>query len=290
MSSQRVNEGVVGTVSMAVEGDGMASTALAGGPREGALYVKSLEKGLRVLYAFRQGGTSLGLGEIAERTGLHPSAAQRFIHTLCRLGYLSRDARTRRYSVAPKLLDFSFIYLCADRLAEVATPHMIDLGKQCDEAVNLSQLDGAEIISIVRMPRRGVRTAAVVGSRRPAFCTSAGRVLLADLPNERTREIIATSERSPLTPTTHTEVDTIMRHIEAARSDGFAIVDEEFVIGEISVAAAIFDDSGAATAALNIPVPTARWSVDDARARLAPAVVLAARAISRANGSPDAFD
>src|SRR5262245_2729419 len=97
------------------------------------LFIASLEKGLRVLYAFKDHPRSLGLTEIAEATGLGVSAAQRFVHTWQALGYLRKDPRSRRYTLAPKLLDFSFMYQRASGLAEIAMPHLIILGDECQE-------------------------------------------------------------------------------------------------------------------------------------------------------------
>lgn len=259
--------------------------------RTDALYVGSLEKGFRVLYAFAQDGSSLGLSEIAERTGFHMSMVQRFTHTLCLLGFLAKDEASRRYRLAPKMMDFSFLYLRADALCELAAPYMLELGENCDETINLSQLDGFETISIARMPRRGVRSLApVVGARRPAFCTSSGRVLLAYLPVDDASNIVDGADRTPLTPKTITKPDAVMKHVVAARTAGYSIVEEEFVSGEISVAAPIFDVSGRAVAAINAPVPTTRWSVDTVTKTLVPLLKETARAVSRAKGAAVAYD
>ncbi len=259
--------------------------------RRDALFVNSLEKGLRVLYAFGKTGRSLGLTEIARETGLNVSAAQRFVHTLGSLGYLRKDERSRRYRLTAKLLDFSFAYLRADTLAEPAMPHLVDLGEQCGETVNLSQLDGVDIVCVTRIPRRGVRTTTgVVGARRPAFCTSSGRAMLAYLQEEEAIRIIAESDRTPLTPKTITDPGAVLERVAKARSMGYSVVDEEFVAGEISVAAPILDYSGTSVAAINLPVPTNRWSLEAVHARLAPMVIRTARAISRAKGAAAGYD
>ena len=55
------------------------------------LFVESVEKAFKVLEAFRSDKVDLSLVEIISRTGLNKSAAQRFTHTLHRLGYLKKD-------------------------------------------------------------------------------------------------------------------------------------------------------------------------------------------------------
>ena len=56
---------------------------------EDALFVQSLARGMSVLEAFRDADGALSLGQIATRTGLTRSAAQRLVHTFRKLGYLT---------------------------------------------------------------------------------------------------------------------------------------------------------------------------------------------------------
>ena len=93
-----------------------------------ALYVGSLEKGFRVLAAFSEDFPALGVTEIALRTGLDKSAAQRFSNTLHQLGFLEKDTATRRYRPARKLMEMAYTYLrhsalgAATRVLGVAQP------------------------------------------------------------------------------------------------------------------------------------------------------------------------
>ncbi len=152
-------------------------------------------------------------------------------------------------------------------------------------------MEGTDTICISRMPRRGVRNpSGVVGARRPAFCTSSGRVMLACLPEHEAVRLVEESDRTALTPKTVTGRDEILDCLAHVQSSGYSIVEEEFLIGEISVAAPILDYSGRPAGAINIPVSSARWSTEAVRERLAPMVIQIARAISRTKGAAKAFD
>jgi IclR family transcriptional regulator, pca regulon regulatory protein len=254
------------------------------------LFIASLEKALRVLYAFRDRPRSLSLTDIAAATGLGMSAAQRFVHTWQTLGYLRKDPRSRRYALAPKLLDFSFMYQRASGLAEIAMPHLIILGDECQETVNLMEPDGPDLLYVVRLPRHEIRyPSAVMGARVPAFCTSGGRAILAHVSDEEVELILDLSDLTPRTPLTATNRQLIRARIAEARRLGYAVVDQEGLLGEISVAAPILDDVGRPIAAVSIPVPTTRWSVEQVHEQLAPRVLATARTISRACGSGKAF-
>lgn len=249
------------------------------------LFVQSIEKGLHVLYAFRAAQRTLGLTDIAAATGFGMSAVQRFVHTWQRLGYLQREPRSRRYRLAPKLMDFSFMYQRACGLVEIAMPYLVSLGNACQENINLMELDATDVIYSLRLPRQEIRYAAgIVGARLPAFCTSAGRVILAHLPQEEVRDIIQASPLTPRTPHTLTDRRVITERLAEAKRRGYSIIDQEMLVGEISVAAPILDYAGTAIAAVSVPVSTTQWSVKSVEKNLAPHVVEAARAISRACG------
>ena len=254
------------------------------------LFIASLEKGLRILYAFKDHPRSLGLTEIAAATGMNVSAAQRFIHTWQTLGYLRKDPHSRRYTLAPKLLDFSFMYQRASGLAEIAMPHLIILGDECQETVNLIEPDGPDLLYVVRLPRHEIRyPSGIVGARVAAFCASGGRAILSHLSAEEVERILDRSDLTSRTPLTVTDRHLLLECLAEARRLGYAVVDQEGLIGEISVAAPILDYTGRPIASVSIPVPTTRWSVEQVHERLAPRVLATARTISRACGSGRAF-
>jgi len=246
------------------------------------LFVGSLDKALRVLEAFDGDRRDLGITEIAVATGMTKSAAQRFVHSLTRLGLLQRDPETRRYSPGRRLLDLGFLYLRHDSLAELAAPFLIDASERCGERVNLSEFDGHDIVYVFRVPTRMMAYVnSVVGRRLPAFCTSGGRIALAALPEEEARRIVETSDRQPLTPETITDVEAVMERIAEARRLGYAFSAGEILVGELAIAAAVFDNRGRPAGAVHISVSAAQWSEETVRRQLGPLVLETARAISR---------
>jgi PcaR/PcaU/PobR family beta-ketoadipate pathway transcriptional regulator len=267
---------------------GFEGVTVASGSSE-RLFVRSLAKGLRVLRVFDEARRTMRLSEIAAAAGLDKSAAQRCVFTLAALGYLRQDPRTRQYGPSPRLLEFGFAYLRADELVGRATPHLMAANRRIEETVNLTEPDGTEVVYVARVPsRHAVSVDIVLGTRLPIYCTAPGRALLAHLPEAEARDVLARSRRIALTPNTLTDPGAILERLARARHDGFALADQEVYIGDISVAAAVFDYSGRPVAAVNIAVPTSRWTVAECVARLAPEAVATARAISRERGAEDA--
>ena len=56
-----------------------------------------------------------------------------------------------------------------------------------------------------------------IGERQPAYCTSGGRAILSQLPNDVVIDILERSDRRKITPKTITDIDMILKELEIAR-------------------------------------------------------------------------
>ncbi|VVE89150.1 IclR family transcriptional regulator [Pandoraea bronchicola] len=247
-----------------------------------SLFVGSTEKTFQVLHAFDGPARYMTLGDIAKAAGLDRSATQRLVHTLEVLGYLFRVPETRTYGLTTKVLQFSYNYIRANDLVEKAAPYLLDIFRRVGETTNLQELDGHEIVYVARFPGQHlVNIGIVVGARLPAMFTASGIAILSRLPEARVREILANTSLEPMTPYTVTDEKKLLERIQMAARRGYAIVESETVMGDISVAAPITDHDGHAVAAINISVPTSRWTRERVEAELASHVQVAATSISK---------
>jgi DNA-binding IclR family transcriptional regulator len=142
--------------------------------------------------------------------------------------------------------------------------------------------DGLEVMYVVRRtPDWGASVSNIrVGSRLPAHASVMGRIILAALPPDavermyRDAPMPASTPHTPVTPRQLAELLARDRAAGVAWSDGF------FEAGISSVAAAVFDATGAPVAALNVSGHTALFEGQERRDRIAHAVRAAAEEIS----------
>ena len=247
-----------------------------------SLFVGSVDKAFRVLEAFRDRREPLGLSEIAAAAGLSKSAAQRFAHTLERLGYLEKDPRTRSLRPSLRVLSLGTGYLRAEPLVERATPLAIQAADRCGERVNVSVVDGEDLVYVIRIPRRVTSPeATMVGRRLPMPLLAGGRAILSTWPAAEAEALVRRARFVPCTPRTVTDPERILARIAAARACGFDVNDEEVLHGDIVVAAPVRDRAGRGVAAVHIAVSTVEWSAARAAERLAPLAIETANAISQ---------
>ncbi len=250
------------------------------------LFVNSVEKGFRILEAFRKGQREhglrdLSLKDISELSGLDKSAVQRFTNTFVVLGYLEKDPHSRRYSPANRLVDFYYTYLISNRIAEIAMPRLIEASKVYDTTVNLCELSGADLLYIVRIPHeKSAYRATVSGRRIPAFYSAGGMAILSGRPEEEAEAVLDASSFEPATKWTITDRKKIDDRLEAARKNGYDIGVQQSLPYEISTAAPVLNNDGRAIAAIQIPVYMPRWSHDEVVEKIVPLAIDTARLIS----------
>jgi len=257
-------------------------------PARNSDFVQSLDRGLAVIRAFGPDRERLSLSEVARATGLTRAAARRFLLTLVKLGYVRNDGR--EFSLRPRVLELGYAYLSGLALPEVAAPHMEELVARLHESSSISVLDGLQIVYVVRVPTKRIMTVAIsVGTRFPAYATSMGRVLLADLPGDALERYLADAAFERLTAHTVTKPDTLRSIVREVAAQGYAIVDQELEEGLRAVAAPIRGAADVGTAAINVSAHASRVSMAAMRGQILPALLETARQIEadlQAQSSP----
>ncbi len=82
--------------------------------------------------------------------------------------------------------------------------------------------------------------------------------MLAFLAADSAEAILKRSTRRSFTEHTKTDLQQIRQEIKAARAQGFCVAVQEIYLGEISIAAPVFDMARQPVGALNIPLPQLR--------------------------------
>ncbi len=226
-------------------------------------------KGIAVIEAFGNGRKPMTIAEVARIAGLDRASTRRCVFTLVAGGYARCDGRV--YELTPKILRLGSSYLSAS-LPKLIRPSLERLADQFPEvSCSASVLDGDEIIYIARAAHhRLIGIGLHVGSRMPTYCTAMGRVLLAALPQEKARAILAGSERRALTERTLTQIDDLLAELETVRRNGYSIIFQEVDYGACGIAVPVLNISGNVVAAMNIAMQASPEAVAYMKTELLP--------------------
>ena len=144
----------------------------------------------------------------------------------------------------------------------------------------LAQTDIMYLYNLESAQAIGIRS--YIGARKPAFCTSEGRVLLAYAEPARL-ELVLQSGLTARTAKTDTDARALVALLDEVRRNGYATDDEESEEGMRGLAAPIRDISGNVIAAVGLAGPIQRITKKDLRA-FVPQVVATADAVSQRLG------
>jgi DNA-binding IclR family transcriptional regulator len=243
---------------------------------------KTAVKVLRLLEYLALADRPQGVTELASALGLSKSSVHRPLTTLERLGYVTRDNETERYTASLKLWEIGSYVLARLDLKRVAAAPMAELAASTGETVHLSVLDGVDVVHIDKIEcQHPIRHYSRVGGRVPAHCIATGKAMLAFQPDALVEAVAA--RLTPATPETIVDRDQLLAELAQIRRTGIAISRGGWQQGVDGIASPIRDAAGTVAAGIGISGPTIRLRSRE-RARYAPLVAEAAAKISRALG------
>jgi IclR family transcriptional regulator, acetate operon repressor len=241
----------------------------------GAEGVQSLERAFLLLELMAEAEGEVALSRLAERSGMPLSSIHRLVRTLVARGYV-RQMPSRRYVLGPRLIHLG--EKASRTLGAFARPHLSRLVDAVGETANLALLDGDHVVYVAQVPsRHSMRMFTEVGRRVHLHCTGVGKVLLAGLPEDEARALLARTGMPARTPRTVTDPEALLAELARVAADGCAVDDGEQEAGVRCVAVRVPLD--VPSAAVSVSGPEGRLPLD-AVPRLVPKLRDAAAAIA----------
>ncbi|GLI26947.1 transcriptional regulator [Agromyces rhizosphaerae] len=235
-----------------------------------------LDRAFRLLDAFSDERPILTVTELSEATGIPLSSAFRLAQHLARRGALERQP-SGGYMIGLRMLEYAALAPRGHGLRAIALPYMEELHRATRQHVQLAVREKDEAVIIERLSAKDAGAVLYYpGGRAPLHGTGVGLVLLAHSRPEflaayLQQELFLEPEHVPLPASELSET------LGAVRRTGLASMSRTLPSAATSIAAPIFDRTGACVAAMS--VLGADGSVD--ATRLEPALLALTRVISR---------
>jgi IclR family pca regulon transcriptional regulator len=261
-----------------------SGAAGAGADPSGKNLVRSLAKGFAVLRAFTAEAPELTLAEVARAAGLDNATAFRMLNTLVQLGLVARVPGARRFRLTLACLDLGFNAIARSDLRALARPLLRGLVGERIEAASVGVLDGASVVYVERI-QAGVARLGVdvrIGSRVPVHSSAIGQAILAFMPETVQLAVLEAAPRERLTDRTLTDLPALLGRLATVRAAGFAVSDQETVMGLRVLAAPVRDADGVPVAGLSVATPSFALTLEEFVAAAEAPVCAAAAALSRA--------
>jgi IclR family pca regulon transcriptional regulator len=243
-------------------------------------FMTSLARGLLVIQAFSERNLHLSISQLSKRTGLSRASVRRCLHTLSKLGFAGTDDQ-RSFYLRPRVLSLGHAYLSSTPVASAGQPILEHLSRILNESCSIALLDGTDVVHVARASITRIMAIDLgIGTRLPAFCTSMGRVLLANLSPEEIEHVLPRIEFTRYTERTVASVEKLRQALAAVRKDGYAIIDQELELGLRSMGVPVRSAAGRVVAAISVEAHGQRVSLQDMQTRFLPYLRAAAQELS----------
>lgn len=220
----------------------------------------ALRNGLAILRAFDGGESSLGVLDIAERTGLHKSSASRLLVALEDEGLVERDSESRRYSLGLGLAQLAGPLLGNLDIRKATRPALQSLSAQVGESAALAVWSGREAVIVEQeASTRPIAHNTPLGSRFKSAGSACVQVFLAHQSTQVARQGIV-ERRFPLP--LGMDVEAYLALLDEGLPCGVFVNDCLTEPDAIGVASPVFDHRHEVVGAILVAAPAYR--TDDA--------------------------
>ncbi|MDD2735441.1 MAG: IclR family transcriptional regulator [Desulfuromonadaceae bacterium] len=247
--------------------------------------VKSVAHAFDILELFFGNIAELRVSELSRRLGLPKNNIFRLLATLESRNYIEQNEYRSGYRLGYKCLQLGNSMDMQKVLHQQSKPVLELLTKESGETSNIAIQKGDQIFYIdVVEASHPVRVMPRIGIMTPAYCTGAGKVLLAGNLEREQHNFLPHMEFRRHTPNTIIDPHEFENHLQIVAAQGYAIEDEEFDAGLRGVAAPVRSHYGTVVGAVCVSGPVMRFDSTRMRDELVPMVVSAAEEISRRFG------
>ena len=226
--------------------------------------IDSVDNALRILQTLRDSG-QVRVSEVAAELGIARSTAHRLLAMLVYRDF-AVQAEDRSYRPGPAIAAEPLRGEPAQRLRQAMRPHMEALCGQVAETINLvvrlgTQTRFLHTVESAQVLRVGDRQGTVL----PAWKTSGGKALLAELPDVQLTALLRGAAGRPPEGMTTAERRSLVNELRLVRDQGYAENIQESESGVCAIGLCLRDKTGDPVAALSVSAPSVRYTPDRSR-------------------------
>ncbi len=200
----------------------------------------SVKKAFKILQTVADSPSGLGVSELAKQLGIGKSTVHGITASLEEMGVLVRNPIDKRYTVGYTLLELGRKTYGRIEWREVAKTPMRRFMEKVGETIFLGIMNGDHItiLDVVESPNE-MKITSPPGTRLPLLAGATGKAFLSLLDEKVVKEIVRRVGLVRYTSKSVTDPKKFLREVQETRKRGYAIDDEEYLLGVRAVAAPI---------------------------------------------------
>ena len=223
---------------------------------ENTRILKSADKLLELIEVLANSSAPLSASEISTALNMNRTTAYGLINTLLAHEYIEKEIRTNKFTISAKLFELGSKFRFKLPFITPASNAAEKIVSKWHLSVHIAIYQNIGKIIFVHMHLPVDAVGIPVGYVAPAYCNAAGKILMANLPQDVLDFHLDKMVFEKRTQHTFTDKELFKKELMQCRINGYAQDKEEFLDGLSCIAAPIFDFSGKAVASISISGPT----------------------------------
>ncbi len=242
--------------------------------------VKSVLKALNLFNELVINGEPISLSNLSNKTEINISTVYRLLNTMSNMGYVKQDENDHYY-IGHFAYKIANIINDSFDIKEFVHPFLEEIVYSCNETANLTLLHNYQVLYTDQVESSHMLKIIIEsGELKPAYCTAAGKILLAYLNKQRLMKYLDKTEFIQYSKNTVIEPAILLQVLKKIKEQKFAVEIEEFEEGVIGVAAPILDINKKLQGAICISGPCSRINSILLKEKLIPLIKNKAKEIS----------
>jgi DNA-binding IclR family transcriptional regulator len=203
-------------------------------------FAPSVKKAFKILQAISDSPMGLGVSELSKKLNMGKSTVHGITLGLEALGVLVRDPIQKKFNLGYTLLELSRRAYGRIQLRDVARVPMERLAEKIGETVFIGIMNGdhATIVDVVESHNE-MKITSPPGTRLPLLAGTMGKVFLSQLEEKKAKEILQKMGLARFTSKSIVDQKKFFKEVEETKRKGYAIDNEEYMLGVRAIAAPI---------------------------------------------------
>lgn len=204
------------------------------------------------------------LQSLAVQTGLPKPTLHRMLQQLESGGWLTRHNDGRHFATGVRLRRMAEDTLLNDTRQGARRLILSRLVDDIGESCHLAAVSGSGILILDAVETdHPLRVHLAAGHGLPVHASAAGKIVAAQYGRAQRERLLVAAELRRYTPGTMTDPDEISAAFADCREQGYAVDDEEYILGLVSIAVLVPNGSGRSNLSIGVQAPMIRTSRDD---------------------------
>jgi len=222
--------------------------------------MSSLDKSLLIIKRLGEPPYELTLGDLASHVEMGKSGTFKLLQIMRNHNFIIQDLSSKKYHLSPIMIRLGSVYNRFKGIDEISRPVLAHITDTLQETTYITVWEGDRAFPAYKrtLPGGIYDSDDFIGKSIPLNAGGSAMLLCAYQSRERMSKILDSLKLEKRTPLTITDKEELLEEYAKIRKQGYAVENEIFTLGLISLVVPVFDKDGLVFSSLALAAPKER--------------------------------